>query len=622
MCGRFDILLIMNNEKDDVAMDYSSMLDNVYLTKDLQPLAICEAVQPLYIDEFEHVAEWTTDVMMMQQDRDYVPSKSFQKLLNFVQLIMLDSRAFRKIDLREKLADPTQRHLLDQVMRPVLEESSESTTTKVKKTLSPKPSTTDTKPVMREAQQAPIEATVVEVVPEEQLSLEIPEIGTEQVVSVIKDQEYLITNASHSYQALRDLVTKKDFEENEDGDLQKEIVVDGVKQGTAEIRTDEEIQRLPADTLEKQHIWFSLLESTNSALDELSADLFDLIAFSWMKQPKNDYGYIHFDSDQALRLKFENPYEKSFRVREKERFDIMQRVATLSSVWIAMDNDDFIVINPETEDIDRQNYEFADFHPLFQIGSIEMAYDKKTKKAKGIYSVTIKPSPIIDRLLVHNEQAFAYLDYKVFQYNYYKHRQHKRLVRFLNSEWKNSRVEEASTFKVGHLVEIMDFGKNSVHGARLRERVERVLDDLLKDEVIKCWKYTQPFEEVETTKRLWYVQVWENLEIAITPPDQVIIENQRIAEMKVNTPIIDVPHEAVIEPKILDDLPLIEKVAYIIEERNITIKVAAEEANVSYSTLHRYLKNPPKKISLKNRKPLEAYCEKWYTLVKMTQEGQ
>lgn len=600
-------------------MDYSAMLDNVYLTKDLQPLAICEAVQPLYIDEFEHVAEWTTDVMMMQQEDDYKPSKSFQKLLNFVQLIMLDNRAFRKIDLREKLADDTQRHLLDQVMRPVLEEGIKPKFVKKKKTTPPKKEPKVKKQELDNVKQLspskPFDDfIIVEHKPEEQLSLDMPDIGTEQIVSAIKDQEYLITNSSHSYQALRDLVTKKDFEENEDGDLQKEIVVDGVKQGTAEIRTDEEIQRLPADTLEKQRIWFSLLESTNSALDELSADLFDLIAFSWMKQPKNDYGYIHFDSDQALRLKFEDPYEKSFRVREKERFDIMQRVATLASVWIAMDNDDFIVINPETEDIDRQNYEFADFHPLFQIGSIEMAYDKKTKKAKGIYSVTIKPSPLIDRLLIHNDQAFAYLDYKVFQYNYYKHRQHKRLVRFLNSEWKNQRNSEASTFRVGHLIEIMDFGKNSVHGARLRERVERVLDDLLNDEVIKSWKYTEPIEEVETAKRLWYLHVWEKLDISITPPDQLVVENKRIAELKLASKVIDVSHEPIEE---VEELSLMEKVAFIIEERSITIKVAAAEANVSYSTLHRYLKNPPKKISIKNRKPLEAYCEKWFSLVQM-----
>lgn len=600
-------------------MDYSAMLDNVYLTKDLQPLAICEAVQPLYIDEFEHVAEWTTDVMMMQQQSDYTPSKSFQKLLNFVQLIMLDNRAFRKIDLREKLADDVQRHLLDQVMRPVLQEAIRPTPDNKKNTAPIKKVTPPKKEESARTKRPLDDFIIVEHKPEEQMSLEIPDINTEQIVSTIKDQEYLITNASHSYQALRDLVTKKDFEENEDGGLQKEIVVDGVKQGTAEIRTDEEIQRLPADTLEKQRIWFSLLESTNSALDELSADLFDLIAFSWMKQPKNDYGYIHFDSDQALRLKFEDPYEKSFRVREKERFDIMQRVATLASVWIAMDNDDFIVINPETEDIDRENYEFADFHPLFQIGSIEMAYDKKTKKAKGIYSVTIKPSPLIDRLLIHNDQAFAYLDYKVFQYNYYKHRQHKRLVRFLNSEWKNQRNSEATTFRVGHLIEIMDFGKNSVHGARLRERVERVLDDLLNDAVIKAWKYTEPFEEIETAKRLWYLHVWENLEISITPPDQLVVENKRIAELKLATKVIDVPHEPIIEEE--QELPLMDQVAFIIEERGITIKVAAEEANISYSTLHRYLKNPPKKISTKNRKPLEVYCEKWYSLVQMNQNS-
>ena len=600
-------------------MDYSAMLDNVYLTKDLQPLAICEAVQPLYIDEFEHVAEWTTDVMMMQQQSDYTPSNSFQKLLNFVQLIMLDNRAFRKIDLREKLADDVQRHLLDQVMRPVLQEAIRPTPDNKKNTAPIKKVTPPKKEESARTKRPLDDFIIVEHKPEEQMSLEIPDINTEQIVSTIKDQEYLITNASHSYQALRDLVTKKDFEENEDGGLQKEIVVDGVKQGTAEIRTDEEIQRLPADTLEKQRIWFSLLESTNSALDELSADLFDLIAFSWMKQPKNDYGYIHFDSDQALRLKFEDPYEKSFRVREKERFDIMQRVATLASVWIAMDNDDFIVINPETEDIDRENYEFADFHPLFQIGSIEMAYDKKTKKAKGIYSVTIKPSPLIDRLLIHNDQAFAYLDYKVFQYNYYKHRQHKRLVRFLNSEWKNQRNSEATTFRVGHLIEIMDFGKNSVHGARLRERVERVLDDLLNDAVIKAWKYTEPFEEIETAKRLWYLHVWENLEISITPPDQLVVENKRIAELKLATKVIDVPHEPIIEEE--QELPLMDQVAFIIEERGITIKVAAEEANISYSTLHRYLKNPPKKISTKNRKPLEVYCEKWYSLVQMNQNS-
>ncbi|MBM7700859.1 helix-turn-helix domain-containing protein [Kurthia huakuii] len=600
-------------------MDYSAMLDNVYLTKDLQPLAICEAVQPLYIDEFEHVAEWTTDVMMMQQQSDYTPSKSFQKLLNFVQLIMLDNRAFRKIDLREKLADDVQRHLLDQVMRPVLQEAIRPTPDNKKNTAPIKKVTPPKKEESARTKRPLDDFIIVEHKSEEQMSLEIPDINTEQIVSTIKDQEYLITNASHSYQALRDLVTKKDFEENEDGGLQKEIVVDGVKQGTAEIRTDEEIQRLPADTLEKQRIWFSLLESTNSALDELSADLFDLIAFSWMKQPKNDYGYIHFDSDQALRLKFEDPYEKSFRVREKERFDIMQRVATLASVWIAMDNDDFIVINPETEDIDRENYEFADFHPLFQIGSIEMAYDKKTKKAKGIYSVTIKPSPLIDRLLIHNDQAFAYLDYKVFQYNYYKHRQHKRLVRFLNSEWKNQRNSEATTFRVGHLIEIMDFGKNSVHGARLRERVERVLDDLLNDAVIKAWKYTEPFEEIETAKRLWYLHVWENLEISITPPDQLVVENKRIAELKLATKVIDVPHEPIIEEE--QELPLMDQVAFIIEERGITIKVAAEEANISYSTLHRYLKNPPKKISTKNRKPLEVYCEKWYSLVQMNQNS-
>ena len=82
-----------------------------------------------------------------------------------------------------------------------------------------------------------------------------------------------------------------------------------------------------------------LVDSAYNALDEWTADLFDLITYLWLVSPKNNEGYIEFHSNDALRLKqLQDPEEneKELVIRERDRFNIMKRVVALLSMWLSL----------------------------------------------------------------------------------------------------------------------------------------------------------------------------------------------------------------------------------------------------------------------------------------------
>ncbi|MDA6131562.1 hypothetical protein OSK38_29865, partial [Escherichia coli] len=77
-------------------------------------------------------------------------------------------------------------------------------------------------------------------------------------------------------------------------------------------------------------VWLETLGETLNSLDDLTADLFDLISYLWLTQPKSSDGYIEFHSNDALRLrniKKRSFAGKEFDYREEDRFNIMRRVA-------------------------------------------------------------------------------------------------------------------------------------------------------------------------------------------------------------------------------------------------------------------------------------------------------
>jgi hypothetical protein len=213
------------------------------------------------------------------------------------------------------------------------------------------------------------------------------------------------------YHLMRDIVTKKkDFKEGESGHLATQIIDNrGKIRGLAELRPhDTQVTELSSD---QQEMWLELIESTLSSLDEMTADLFDFITYLWMVNPKNRDGYIEFHSNDALRacnLKKRTSNGREIDFREEDRFNIMKRVAALSSIWVSMGEQKIKVIN--TQDMkDKELYKFKDFQKMFEIGKIRVAYDKKTGEAKGIYAVQVKPTSVLTPYLEGPNVRLGYL---------------------------------------------------------------------------------------------------------------------------------------------------------------------------------------------------------------------
>lgn len=443
----------------------------------------------------------------------------------------------------------------------------------------------------------------------------------------INEQKYIYTNTSTPFHLMRNIVTnKKHFKENEAGVLGSELIDNkGTLHGLAELRPAPLFQ---IETEFNPEFGLDLLETTLSSLDELTADIFDLVSYMWMTGNRDDEGFIEFHSDDALMLrqyqhdKNEHTQDK-IKFRERDRFSIMRRVAALSSVWVALDDGPEKIKIVNAQDIEAAKlYKFKNFKRMFDVGSVRIAFDKKTNQAKGIYALQIKPSSILQPYLDGTKSTFGALDLKVFTYNYVTQREHKRLTRYLSRQWKIRSIQGSihQPFKISTLLRELDF-PSRLNGVQIRDRFEEVLDDLQKDEVIGHWAYTESIDENRVGKRGWFQNYWSQLSISITPPSTVLFENKKrfplpSAIIEPSTPIQDAEYHVVEEDfqdilvnqdgqtELLFDVSIDKLSPEImkakIHELGYSIRKAANEIGISHTTLSRYLTGKIKRHNKQN----------------------
>lgn len=456
--------------------------------------------------------------------------------------------------------------------------------------------------------------------------------GKRQQVLKVTDKDFIYTNIGTEYYLMRDIVTKKkDFNEKETGYLGAELIDNkGTLHGLAELRP---VPLIQSEGDNDQSYWIDLVETTLSSLDELTADIFDLISYLWMTTEKDNEGFIEFHSDDALMLHY---FDKSIppeelKFKERERFNIMRRVAALTSVWVALNDGPERVKIVNAKDIEKDKlYNFQDFKRMFEVGSVRIAFDKKTGKPRGIYALQIKPSSLLQPYLDGTKSSLGVLDLKVFQYSHFKQREHKRLTRYLSRQFKIRAIKNTvqQPFKISTLLKEMNFAAR-LNGVQIRDKFEEVLDDLMHDEVIEKWYYNEVIDESKVGKRGWVQDYWGNITVTILPPSDVIKENKRRIEFplnKVSGQITDsssaindefieikqvsLPANKSEQEAFVFDMPetVTELSPDIIRKRiddlGYSIRKAAEEIGISHSTLSRYINHKIKRQNKDNDKKM------------------
>ncbi|WP_282156347.1 helix-turn-helix transcriptional regulator [Cytobacillus gottheilii] len=458
-------------------------------------------------------------------------------------------------------------------------------------------------------------------------------VNSSKIQEVI-EQNHLVSSADYDFHLMRDMVTKKrEFIEDEDGNYASEIIDNrGTIKGVAKLQPYE----LEGPTLfgDAQEVWLETLGETLNSLDDLTADLFDLISFLWLTSPKSSDGYLEFHSDDALRIRgikeIKSRNGSNSGYREEDRFNIMRRVAALSSIWVSLAEKKVHIINAKEVPQDEL-YKFKDFQKLFEVGKIRVAYDSQTGKTKGIYALQIRPTSLLTRYLDGPKRTLGVLDLRVLQYSHVSHRPHKRLTRYLNLQWRIRTVKKSlfQPFKVSTLLKEMDFASRYRPG-ELRDKFENTLDDLQKDNVIQNWSYVDGIDEDELQKRSWFNNYWTKLLVQIVPPDPIIKENKK--KLQLNSPEIEDEvidriqtlsdfnwqvqanekslYDYKVDNEININTPSTEEVEEItlspesmketLEKYNISIRQAAEEIGMSHTTLSRYLRKESKRQNKKN----------------------
>jgi len=479
----------------------------------------------------------------------------------------------------------------------------------------------------------------------------------EGTVNAAKEEGALVSSMDFQFHLVRNIVTQpKNFTPaQEASDVYQAEIKDskGNIQGLARVNMARDLD-LPF-TDEEQEYW-DKLRSAFHAMDELTADIFDIICFLFLFAPKDEDGYLNFHSNDALKLRSNViDSDKSLEVRERDRFNIMSRVKALSNIWISLKEGE--VIEADENDLrESKKYKYRDWQRMFEVGRVRAAYDENDKFL-GIYACQIKPTSLLTSFLNENRRL-GVIDLTALEFHPIRHRAEKRLTRYLSVQWfirlsKNSLLRP---FSVRTLVQEMDFGKR-LRGPDIYDRFVKALDELKRKGIVKEWSFLEEIDFSLMGKKGWIPHFF-SLKVSVIPSAEMIERNRKkisilqnkqedgnsainlmlesfnearvisvreqensMHEMKEDFTIMnessqlltdnaDEPLPEVILAHITEDELTAEMVIRERERRGLSLAKAAAEMGIGYNTLKRFENKETKRRNKKNDTKITDWLNK------------
>ncbi len=113
------------------------------------------------------------------------------------------------------------------------------------------------------------------------------------------------------------------------------------------------------------------------------------------------------------------------------------------------------------------------------------------------------------------------LSARALRYNPYLQAGEKRLARYLSWQWRCQAGNGCSpkVYRVDTLLDVVGEAPNQRYSNRSRDRLEKLLDVLLKDHIIAAWQYER-WNEENTAKRGWFGE-WLGAKLILEPPAEI-----------------------------------------------------------------------------------------------------
>lgn len=454
----------------------------------------------------------------------------------------------------------------------------------------------------------------------EENSAPSPKSNNREVINALLNQNFAESGSALLFHKLRETISKNEF------DIATEIptarIAERALEATAQVRAENDYLMMKSNVAIEQ--WKNLTSQAITSMDDLTADIFDIVSILWMQQATHKDQMIHFHTDDALNLRRLqgrkedlDGYQMSYR--KKERDDIMKRLAALTTIWIRIEKENLRFINEDQGDFEEIGQ--VQFNPLFLVDSVTVAY--RGDNPIGIYECSIRPGELLANFLYGSQRSSGLLALKTLEYHPIKQKYHKRLSRYLSWQWR-IRQKSADYLRAYHiggdkgLLKVMDLDVNPRYGSRIREQFEEILDTLQQDGIIKGWSYKETtLEKQIEQERNWFANTWLKARVQIIPPteitgmgddqDLLLIEDQDYDTENFLTMLkgmtdreTGATKEMVEENQVSPETINKERT-----DRGLSILEAAKEMGISHSTLSRYERNlikRPYTVSLEKMK--------------------
>ncbi|HDR6245819.1 TPA: XRE family transcriptional regulator [Bacillus cereus] len=449
--------------------------------------------------------------------------------------------------------------------------------------------------------------------------------------NVVNHEDYYEVNNSAVYYKLRDGIAKNQFEEDELSKVLQYPIDTKSSNGVAQLSSHKD-EDLRLTNIEEAARWNTLVDDVMSNMDDLTADCLDAITIQWINEAKSPDEFIDFSYEQVLEMCNipKTVVKNKEYYRAEDKIKIAKRIAALASIFIYLNDDnEVVVLNDREDDGERLELKREVVKRLFVLDSVVLWRHSVTNEYMGIESCRIKPGSFLTNYLYGSNNTTALLSKKALEYNSYRHKYHKRLIRYLTWQWRIRQMYSSlkKPYSIGGdkgLLSVMDIPKDWKPN-RIREQLENVLMDLENEKVISHWEYSDPLDEQQIGKRNWFKNYYANLGITILPPEEMLQSMDRVIEKKsIEEPQEQLPEVTVVKEvkKIVESVEQVEKrirdqILKVHNEKKVSIREIADEISISPSTLSRFCNYKTKRLSKKALEKLTKWCERQEILEKM-----
>lgn len=267
--------------------------------------------------------------------------------------------------------------------------------------------------------------------------------------------------------------------------------------------------------------WQERMAQTVMALDDVTADVLDVISAIWIKQAAHPEAMATITADDFLRLRGLRPHKggagRRGGYKAEWRREIGRHIAALANTWVKVFE---MEVTEEAEGgrgPRRRRTTWQGESKAVVVSSRFGQFDLSGQL--DTFAWRARPGDVFARFLFGPGRQTALLSLKALEYDPYRQRWEKRLARYVAWQWRTRRGESAR-MTISTLLEAIGETPSRHNPTTTKERLEQALDTLRDDGVIGGWQYEAGADEAIVGGKGW-VTLWLAWTATITPPQPI-----------------------------------------------------------------------------------------------------